>query len=535
LLAVQGESGLFLYDGASRIVSASRGTHNASFEYDPFGTLSSLRITDGAVERRETFYGPISQTAFFDASGKPINVGPPGEQLHSFTERSIVTPAGSLAAVRRSNTGARVVLFPFGESQGARGVFDGNGAIKQTISYDAYGAVVADSGNPASLTWWPYQWNGGHVLDGLQLTAIGQRVLDSSTGRFLQRDGSMVGASSFGLHPYAFAGNNPVEFLDVEGAQPEPSRETAIGASFSGIGLLLKNYDFVPGKNIEPEIHFEWACGPQRDCIKIVDEAYGTTPFEEVIRKEYHAGGYRGISFPGSGGKYHVITDKNSGAVIGYAFVTNAIDIYDREGRVLKSIPNEGSMECFQPTDLIGGPRAFLGRRLVQEGAKDTAKAVERRLAVSLFEEAETTAAVRLRKPPPFTLKRGIVSKGYTDEFGNIFINKAHFNLDADAMQTVFHEGVHRFFSVKNIGTIATFRRNVSWWFHENSRLLKYTEEALAEGIGTGSLRKGLAYPITHGYVTGRGLAIEGFIVGTGYGGLVYGGYKLGDSFLKDE
>ena len=436
LMSVRGSNGFFIYDGSSRIRSASRGANQASFEYDPFGTLASLRVDDGKIQRRESFFGPISHVAFFDASGKPINVGPTGARLHSFTERRIVTPDGSVAAIRKSNTGSRAILFPFGESQGTRAVLGGNAAPTQAIEYDDFGSVLADSGNPASLTWWPYQWNGGHVLDGLHLVSIGQRVLDSGTGRFLQRDTAMSGASSFAVHPYSFAWNNPVAFLDTTGAQPAPNEETAIGSSLGGIGRFLKSHSFTPGEDVDPYIEMSWACGPDRDCIKIIGEEFGTTEWEEGLRREFHSAVPRGSR--GSNHKYHLVLDRKSGGLLGYAFLGEGIEIYDRSGNDVTSIVNGKSMESFQPGDLVGGPRAFAGKGAVKQSVKKTAAALERKVANGMREAL--ASGIRFRKPPPFQLVgRGAMTggKGYTDEFGNIFINRAHYYGDADAFETL--------------------------------------------------------------------------------------------------
>jgi RHS repeat-associated protein len=211
----------YTYDVNSRIRSAESATQRSQFDYDSFGGLSALRSTNGTLQRRESFYGGATRTSFFDASGQPTTVGSGSGAMHSFVERLIESPVGTVAVVRRSNTGASVVLYPVGESQGARVVLDQNGAVTQSISYTPYGAATSDPPNADSLTWWPYQWNGGRILDERGMTLIGERVLDGASGRFLQRDPMINIATSVGAHPYAFAWNNPVTFTDVSGAEPQ--------------------------------------------------------------------------------------------------------------------------------------------------------------------------------------------------------------------------------------------------------------------------------------------------------------------------
>ena len=67
----------------------------------------------------------------------------------------------------RGPTGARAILYPIGEAQGTRNVLGEDGSATQDITYDPYGNVLSDTGNSSSLTFFPYQWNGGHVLEGL--------------------------------------------------------------------------------------------------------------------------------------------------------------------------------------------------------------------------------------------------------------------------------------------------------------------------------------------------------------------------------
>jgi RHS repeat-associated protein len=211
---------LFEYDGAGRLTSARDGEHRAALGYDALGSLAGLRVSDGQIERRESFFGAVSRVAFFDGAGNPIDVGAPGATLHSFEEITVASPLGTVAAIRKSDTGAGVILYPVGDPQGTRNVLAGDGTGAQAVAYDAYGNIVTDTGNPASLTFWPYQWNGGHLLDGLGLTVLGERVLDSRTGRFLQRDPVIQTASAVTAHPYAFAWNNPVTYVDPSGAEP---------------------------------------------------------------------------------------------------------------------------------------------------------------------------------------------------------------------------------------------------------------------------------------------------------------------------
>lgn len=64
---------------------------------------------------------------------------------------------------------------------------------------------------------------------------------------------------------------------------------------------------------------------------------------------------------------------------------------------------------------------------------------------------------------------------------------------------------------------------------YNNSQLLRFTEEAIAETYGSGSLLEGLRHPLVNGYrVTPVGLLLEDGAVGGGIFGVGYFGSQLG-------
>jgi RHS repeat-associated protein len=97
--------------------------------------------------------------------------------------------------------------------------------------------------------------------------------------------------------------------------------------------------------------------------------------------------------------------------------------------------------------------------------------------------------------------------------------------------ETLRHEAVHRFFSpTTGPMPIRQIRANLKEWSYWNSHLIRYSEEAMAETVATGSLRTGLGFPVgnTHYAVNPWMVGVEG----VGYTGTVglggYGAYSLG-------
>ena len=162
---------LFLYDGHGRLSAADRGGRRALFDYGPLGAPTTLRIVGADGQRRERLYGVSTRVDFLDASGTPVPAGAEGFQ--HYIERQIVSPAGTVAVARRTDNGARTVLYPLGDFQATRMVLGQAGDVVQAFAYAPFGEV-ADAGDPKSLSWWPYQWNGGRVPRGAGPRGHGQ-------------------------------------------------------------------------------------------------------------------------------------------------------------------------------------------------------------------------------------------------------------------------------------------------------------------------------------------------------------------------
>ena len=125
-------------------------------------------------------------------------------------------------------------------------------------------------------------------------------------------------------------------------------------------------------------------------------------------------------------------------------------------------------------------------------------------------------AGNQLRLSRPARLPSG--SLGETTAYGEITV--ARNQSLTEQRLTLFHELVHRFFSPR-IGPLRQLRAELNMSAYSRSALLRYLEEALAEGYG--QLRvHGLAdalgahrFPLQGGYVTISQMADEGTAIGT--------------------
>jgi hypothetical protein len=359
---------------------------------------------------------------------------------------------------------------------------------------------------------------------------LGERALDSRTGRFLQRDPVTQTASSIAAHPYAFAWNNPASYVDPTGAEPENAGPAGLGAA---LGRMLQEEAFKPGAKVEPYIETKFSCNFDRNCMKAIEEFTGSlTEFEQQLKAEFHV--TRKTVFRWAP-RYHLVVDRLSGAVLGYAFFLNNLEIYNRQGGVMAMINNERPLETplLDPIDFIsGGIGSWVQKKIATVVGRS---AVQSTMAAS--GKVPLSGAFPPKKIPPYNLaKPGELAGrgyGYTTWMGEIFIDPAIKAGSGLFNYTIKHEGMHRFLSPRG-GLFAPFRANVKAFFYKRSHLLRYTEEALAEYAATHSVRWAARYPFRHpqlyGISTTR-LVLEGAGAAVG----IYGGYQLTEGWLRPD
>ncbi|HKU41438.1 MAG TPA: hypothetical protein VJR89_24945 [Polyangiales bacterium] len=107
---------------------------------------------------------------------------------------------------------------------------------------------------------------------------------------------------------------------------------------------------------------------------------------------------------------------------------------------------------------------------------------------------------------------------GTTVAYGGIQISRNQSLTEQRA--TLFHELVHRYFSPRT-GPLRQLRAEISYYAYLRSPLLRYLEEAMAEGYaqlriyGFAQAVRQVRFPLIHGYVTISELVAEGQLIGT--------------------
>jgi hypothetical protein len=126
-------------------------------------------------------------------------------------------------------------------------------------------------------------------------------------------------------------------------------------------------------------------------------------------------------------------------------------------------------------------------------------------------------ASTMLARWPAWSFGNTGSALGITDKFGNITIRSGLFG--RALAETLRHESVHSTLSPRAGGLIQTFRADLRMWGYQHSNLLRFAEEAIAEGYAVRSAQQGVAFAMRYYDVSYVGLAVEtSFFLGTVFG-----------------
>ncbi|MFT4284255.1 MAG: RHS repeat-associated core domain-containing protein [Protaetiibacter sp.] len=203
---------VFAQDGnGSRIGAAVNAGPETEYGYDVFGDLISVEIpsgpsieytADGDGLRRTRATSPTSSDAFvWDVSGGlPLLLSDGG---HSYLYGPTSTPLAQID----SATGD--VEYLHGDLIGSvRLITDDAADDVGSVAYDPYGRVTSRTGSSSV-----FGYSGNWVDPDTGFVYLRARDYDPGTGQFIQVDPAVDETRQ----PYAYAGNNPLQFADPTG------------------------------------------------------------------------------------------------------------------------------------------------------------------------------------------------------------------------------------------------------------------------------------------------------------------------------
>ena len=215
-------SNTYTWNARNQLVSVS-GATSASFAYDPFGRRARKTV------------GGATTDYLYDALNvvQELSGGAPTANMLTGGVDSVYT--------RTDSAGARTLI---GDGSGStRALLDADGSVLTRYTYDPFGNTTADgasSGNPSQFT--------GRENDGTGLYYYRARYYSPKLQRFISED--PIGFAG-GLNLYAYVENDPVNWTDPLGLEPEGNSwldklqlGLDIGGLIPGIGEPL---DFING------------------------------------------------------------------------------------------------------------------------------------------------------------------------------------------------------------------------------------------------------------------------------------------------
>jgi RHS repeat-associated protein len=192
----------------------------------------------------------------------------------------VPTPGGSTVVISRNSDNKSSTTYVLPDHLGSSDtLLDANGALYARLSFDAFGNRRGSDWRRTTAPDWTGITNitrqgftAHEMIDNVGLVHMGGRVYDPKLGRFLSVD-PVIGdlADSQSVHPYAYAGNRPLNSIDPTGlAFDGPCggvcisivasvAKSAMGFLFGGGQIWQPGATAIPGPSAQGEAEI---CGP---------------------------------------------------------------------------------------------------------------------------------------------------------------------------------------------------------------------------------------------------------------------------------
>ena len=138
-----------------------------------------------------------------------------------------------------------------------RVVVSQTGAVEETNHYYPFGGLFASTSSVQ-----PYKYNGKELdtTKGLNLYDYGARMYDPTLGRFTTMD--PMAEKYYSVSPYAYCGNNPVNYIDPTGGLISPIYDEEgklLGTDDEGLqgqAIIMKEKNFSQGMSHEEALSY---------------------------------------------------------------------------------------------------------------------------------------------------------------------------------------------------------------------------------------------------------------------------------------
>lgn len=223
----------FTYDAASQVSTSGytydkRGRLTASpdhtFTWNDASRLIGIEgvtLTYNGLDdlRTRTEDGTTIHYYYSYAFGLNPIMAEQDEDTGQFLRYYVWTPDGQLLYMINAANGNKVYFYHFDRTGSTLALTDSTATVTDSYAYDPYGQLLSHQGNnPQPFTFvgrWGVRQEG---TDGSTLYHMRARYYDAVTQRFLSRDPIWPPhLDVLSINPYAYAGANPISFVDVTG------------------------------------------------------------------------------------------------------------------------------------------------------------------------------------------------------------------------------------------------------------------------------------------------------------------------------
>lgn len=213
----------FVYDARGALTRRVRGTASTAYEFDAAPQLTKVTLPDGRTVAYA--YAPTGERISRQDRGGLAYYVYDGINLlqelgADLRARDTYVHAPGIDRPLAMIRGGQIYFFHADRNGSILAVTDAKGAVAGTWDYDAFGAIVSQTG---SLTQ-PFGYTGREFDAVAGLYYYRARFYDPALGRFLSADpASAAFDDPLTLNPYLYTKNSPVRFVDPIGLTAEPS------------------------------------------------------------------------------------------------------------------------------------------------------------------------------------------------------------------------------------------------------------------------------------------------------------------------
>jgi RHS repeat-associated protein len=228
---------IYTWDGASQLI----GVDTTTLGYNGLGDLTTR--TEGITTTHYYYNYALGATPIV-AEGLSTDLenglngetaDPLQESVDSLQRYYVWAPGGDLLYMIDAAEGNKVYFYHFDRTGSTLALTDGAGNVTDAYAYDPYGKLLAHTGGSSQPFTFVGQWGARQEGNSGELYHIRARYYDAVTARFISPDPIWPQIEDpQQLNPYTYANNSPLNYVDVNGTEPDSSNYEKVKVKWQG-------------------------------------------------------------------------------------------------------------------------------------------------------------------------------------------------------------------------------------------------------------------------------------------------------------